>query len=335
MTTSTHTETPGRKGLLVMAYGTPATNADIEAFYTHIRHGRAPEPAQLDELTARYESLGGTSPLAANTNAQLAELAAALGDSEAGIWSVALGQKHAAPFIEDGVEQLLAEGATTIVGVVLAPHYSHASIGDYHQRATSAITSQSGGTPPGYAGVETPPSYVGIDSWHLLEELLEFQRSALVEALEPMPERTKVIFTAHSLPEKLLAGDPYPDQLHESASLIAARAGIATWAGWGLGWQSKGRTPDPWRGPDVLEIIDDLADTGRSDGILVVPQGFTSDHLEVLYDLDIEARRAAESRGLAFTRTAVPNADPTVMTGLANLARAHRTGPDSPRSHAP
>ena len=127
------------------------------------------------------------------------------------------------------------------------------------------------------------------------------------------------MFTAHSLPERVLVDDPYADQLRQSAEATADAAGLAQWAGWGLGWQSAGRTPEPWRGPDVLAVIRDLADTGRANGILVVPQGFTSDHLEVLYDLDVEAAAVAADVGLAFARTPVVNDDPTVMGGLAAL----------------
>lgn len=298
--------TDARTGLLVMAYGTPAEPEDIEAYYTHIRRGRPPAPEQLAELVGRYEALGGTSPLAANTAAQVSALESALDRLDPERWVVTLGQKHAEPFIEDGVEQLVESGVDSIVGLVLAPHYSRASVGEYHRRATETVADR--------------VRYSGIESWHLLDELLEFQRSAVVDALADMPERTKVLFTAHSLPERALVDDPYPAQLHESAEAVAELAGLARWAGWGIGWQSKGRTPEPWRGPDVLEVIEDLGDTGRGDGLLVVPQGFTSDHLEVLYDLDIEARAAAEARGLAFDRTRVPNADGTVMGALAGLA---------------
>jgi ferrochelatase len=299
------------RGLVVMAYGTPSAPEQIEEYYTHIRRGRPPEPQQLAELVQRYEAIGGISPLAERTRAQMDGIADALEADDPGGWVVRLGQKHAHPFIEDGVAELVRAGVDSIVGVVLAPHYSAFSVGQYNSRAEAA------------AAAETVP-YAGIESWHIEPEFLDFQAAALRRALEPMPERTHVLFTAHSLPERVLAGDPYPDQLHDSASEIARRAGVAQWAGWGLGWQSAGRTPEPWRGPDILEIIRDLADTGRSDGLVAVPQGFTSDHLEVLYDLDIEARAAAESVGLAFARTDVPNDDPAVMGALARrVLQAH------------
>jgi ferrochelatase len=138
-----------------------------------------------------------------------------------------------------------------------------------------------------------------------------------------LPRRTKVLFTAHSLPERVLDGDPYPDQLRASAAAVAATAGLDRWAGWSIAWQSAGRTAGPWRGPDILQVLDDLAGTGRADGALVCPQGFTADHLEVLYDLDVQAAAHAADLGLAFARTRSLNDDPTVLAALA--ARISRT----------
>lgn len=291
-------------GVVVMAYGTPASPDEVEPYYTHIRGGRPPEPEQLADLQRRYGDLGGVSPMAQRTRAQVDAIAAALGDE----YTVRLGQKHSGPFIEDAVVDLCAQGVTEIVGLVLAPHYSAASVGQYLERA--AATAADHGA-----------DFRGIESWNSLEAWLEFNTRALKAALEPMPERTKVIFTAHSLPESALVDDPYADQLHDSAEAIARRAGLATWSGWGLGWQSAARSPVPWRGPDISVIIADLAETGRADGIVVCPQGFTCDHLEVLHDIDIVARQAAAEVGLEFARTEVVNDDPQVMSGLAGLIR--------------
>ena len=167
------------------------------------------------------------------------------------------------------------------------------------------------------------PSDVGRPAGTDLDAWLGFQAAAVTDGLAGLPARTKVLFTAHSLPERVLVDDPYPDQLRASAAAIAARAGLDRWAGWAVAWQSAGRTPDPWRGPDVLEVIDDLADTGRADGVLVCPQGFAADHLEVLYDLDVEAAERAAGRGLAFARTRSLNDDPAVLAALAELVRSH------------
>jgi ferrochelatase len=287
-----------------MAYGTPATPADVEAYYTHIRRGSAPTPEQLADLVRRYDAIGGTSPLAERTEAQRAALEAALDARAPGRFVVVLGQKHAAPFIEDAVATLADEGVGTIVGLVLAPHYSRFSVGQYQDRLAAAAP----------RGVRT----AAIECWHLEPAYLDFLTTAVRDGLARLPERTKVLFTAHSLPERALVDDPYPDQLRASAAAVAEAAGLDRWAGWSLCWQSAGRTPEPWRGPDILEVIRDLADTGRADGVLVCPQGFVSDHLEVVYDLDIEARRRADEVGLRFERTRVLNAEPDVLGALAD-----------------
>jgi protoporphyrin/coproporphyrin ferrochelatase len=298
-----------RLGVVVMAYGTPASPADIEAYYTHIRGGRPPTPEQLADLARRYEAIGGISPLAERTESQRAALHAALEERVPGRCRVALGQKHASPFIEDAVTSLVAGGASAVVGLVLAPHYSRSSVGEYQERLAATAADR---------GVAA----AGIESWHLEPSYLSFLASAVVDALAGMPERTKVLLTAHSLPERVLVDDPYPDQLRASAAAVAEAAGLDRWAGWSVSWQSAGRTPEPWRGPDVLDVIRDLGATGRADGVLVCPQGFVSDHLEVVYDLDIEARGVATEAGLAFGRTRVLNADAIVFGALADRVLA-------------
>src|SRR3989442_1374201 len=159
-----------------------------------------------------------------------------------------------------------------------------------------------------------------IESWATLPEYVDFLTAAVLEALADMPAGTKVLFTAHSLPARVVAmGDPYVDELRSTASAVATKAGLHPWAQWSIAWQSAGRTPEPWLEPDVLTVIADLAGTGRGTGLVVCPCGFVSDHLEVLYDLDIEAKAAAERAGLVFARTPVVNDDPTVMAALAEL----------------
>jgi protoporphyrin/coproporphyrin ferrochelatase len=295
------------RGLVVMAYGSPASPDDIEAYYTHIRRGRPPSAEQLADLTDRYAAIGGVSPLAERTRAQARAIAAALGASESDRWTVALGNKHAPPFVEDAVAEL-AGRAADVVGLVLAPHYSRGSVGEYHERAGAAA---------GERGI----AYVGIDAWHDEPAWLDAQGERVRSALGALPAKTTVLFTAHSLPERVLTDDdPYPDQLRQSAAAIAGRAGLDS-HDWALAWQSAGRTPGPWRGPDVRDVICDLAATGRIKGVLVCPQGFVSDHLEVLYDLDVDARRMASKAGLAFARTASINDDQAVMAALAERVR--------------
>ena len=303
-----------RRGLLVMAYGTPRSPDDVEAYYTHIRRGRPPTPELLADLTARYDAIGGISPLAALTEAQRSALADALEARQPGRWEVALGQKHAAPFIEDGMAELAAAGVRDVVGLVLAPHYSGFSVGQYQERAAAA-------------GAEHGVTLHRIDRWHLLPAYVDFLADAVTDARATLPASHKVLFTAHSLPERVLEGDPYPDELRQTAATVAERVGLSPWPEWALAWQSAGRTPEPWRGPDVLEVIRDLAATGRTDGVLVCAQGFTADHLEVLYDLDIEAAGVAAEVGLAFARTRSLNAEPTVMAALADEVVAAVDGP--------
>jgi ferrochelatase len=287
--------------VLLLAYGSPAGPADVEAYYTDIRRGRPPTAEQLADLRRRYEAIGGVSPLAARTESQRAALQRALGDDI----PVVLGFKHAAPSIEAAVATIDAE---RIVTLVLAPHYSALSVGEYHERACDAA--------PGR-------TIIGIRSWATLPAYVDFLAGAVRDELTRLPARTKVLFTAHSLPARVEEmGDPYPDELRATAAAVAARAGLAPWAQWATAWQSAGRTHEPWLGPDVRTVIDELAGTGRGTGVLVCPCGFVSDHLEVLYDLDVEARAAAERQGLTFARTPVPNDDPAVIAGLAGLVRA-------------
>jgi ferrochelatase len=296
-------------GVVVMAYGTPAGPADVEAYYPHIRRGNAPTPEQLAELTARYDAIGGISPLAARTEAQRAGLQAALDERAPGRATVVLGQKHAAPFIEDAVAVHAAAGVTDLVGLVLAPHFSRYSVGHYQERLATAAA-------------EHGMRVGAIESWHLEPSYVAFLSGAVRDALTDLPERTKVLVTAHSLPERVLVDDPYTEQLRASAAAVAEAVGLERWAGWSLCWQSAGRTPEPWRGPDILEVLRDLASTGAADGVLVCPQGFVSDHLEVVYDLDIEAQKVADELGLAFARTRVLNDDATVLGALADRVLA-------------
>ena len=296
-------DTGNKIAVLLMAYGTPRTREEIEPYYTDIRRGRAPTPEQLADLTARYEALGGTSPLAARTEAQRAGLQLALDNAAPGRYHVVLGLKHAEPKVEAAVNQLAAEGYRHIVGLVLAPHYSAFSIGQYLDRAIAAAAPH---------GIEVR----GIESWATEPAFVEFVAHDMRAKLSTLPADTKVLFTAHSLPQRIIdAGDPYPDELRATAVAVAAAVGLPA-DRWSIAWQSAGRTPEPWLGPDILQVIDELATQGTA-GVLVSAVGFVADHLEVLYDLDIEATRHAAERGLAFARTACVNDNPVVMAALA------------------
>lgn len=295
--------------VLAMAYGTAAQPEELEAYYTHIRGGRPPTPELIAALRLRYEAIGGRSPLLELTRAQLAGLKNALADAGHPDVPVALGMKHAAPFIEDTVADLAAAGARRIVGLVLAPHYSHLSVGEYTERAGAAAALAPG-----------QPTVSVVRSWHLAPGYLDFLSAALEDALRALPAqagaRVHVLFTAHSLPRRILEeDDPYPTQLRETAEAVAARTGLERWS---VAWQSAGRTPEPWIGPDVLEALGELAAAGAS-AVVVCPAGFVADHLEVLYDLDIEASSRARELGITFARTASPNADPRLLRALARV----------------
>ncbi len=298
-----------RTAVLLMAYGTPRTPEEILPYYTDIRRGRPPTEEALADLIARYDALGGTSPLAARTEAQRAALQQALDAAAPGKYEVSLGLKHADPKIEAAVDVIAAQGFRHIVGLVLAPHYSSYSIGQYLDRAKAAAE------PHGI-------TVSGVESWATEPAYVQFIADDLKAKLDTMPADTKVLFTAHSLPQRIVdAGDPYPDELRSTAVAVAEKAGLSQWSNWSIAWQSAGRTPEPWLGPDILTVIDDLAaaenDSGQQRGVLISAVGFVADHLEVLYDLDIEAAARAAGHGMAFARTACVNDNPAVMAALA------------------
>ncbi len=301
-------------GVVVMDYGSPASVDDVEAYYTHIRGGRAPTPEQVVDLVARYEAIGGVSPLHTRTEEQRAGLQARLEELAPGRFVTIVGHRHAPPFIADAAAALAARGIASWVGLVLAPHYSRASVGAYH--ATLRDAAEASG-----ATVAT------IDSWHTEPALVSHLAAAVKAARAALPARTQVLFTAHSLPLRALAADdPYESQLRESAALVAAEAALDRWAGWTIAWQSAPPSAEPWKGPDVRDVIRDLAATGRSDAVLVCPHGFTSDHLEVLYDLDVLAAAVAADVGVQYGRTASVNDDPAVLAALARRVAAAAEG---------
>lgn len=294
-----------RTAVLLMAYGTPRSTEEILPYYTDIRRGRAPTEEQLSDLVARYDAIGGISPLAARTEAQRDALQHALDALQPGQFHVQLGLKHAAPMIETAVDDLAQQGFTKIIALVLAPHFSSYSIGQYVGRATEAAKPH---------GVEV----IGINSWAIEPAFVDFIAADMKQKMAAMPTRTRVLFTAHSLPQRIIdGGDPYPTELHATATAVAKQLGLVEHSDWDIAWQSAGRTPEPWIGPDILLAIDDIAAQQSADGVLVSAVGFVADHLEVLYDLDIEAARHADKLGLSFSRTACVNDDSTVMSALA------------------
>jgi ferrochelatase len=292
-------------GVLIMAHGTPASPAEIAAFYTRIRRGRPPDAAQLAELEGRYRAIGGVSPLAERTRAQVAAVRAGLERRAPGRYAVAFGAKHTEPLIEQAAAELAAAGHAGVVGLVLTPHASSMGSQEYIDRAAEAL-----GTTP----------FVAVGAWYMHPALVELLASRVTAALSTVKGRARVIFTAHSLPERIRAsGDTYPEQLAESAELVARCAGLADWE---VAWQSAGRTPEPWLGPDVRDVVRRLGDDDGTGAVVVCPIGFVTDHLEVLYDLDVEVAHVATEAGLEYARTASLNDDPAFIEVLADLITA-------------
>jgi ferrochelatase len=297
-----------KTGVLVMAYGTPSTPADVEAYYTRIRHGRAPTPELLADLTRRYNAIGGTSPLAQRTADQVSAIAAALERIESDHFEVRFGSKYEPPLLEATAEAFRDEGFTKVIGLVLAPHSSSMSTGQYMSRAREAL------------GADV--SLVEIGAWWEFPGFLELIARRVNDALARIPEErratTVVLFSAHSLPEKILAdADTYPRQLRHSAERAAMIGGVERWD---VAWQSAGRTADAWIGPDILQVLRDKHASGVTD-IVSCPIGFVSDHLEVLFDIDVEAQGVAHEIGLNLVRTASLNADPEFIEILAGVVR--------------
>jgi protoporphyrin/coproporphyrin ferrochelatase len=301
-----------RVGVLVMAYGTPVSPAQVEAFYTDVRRGRPPSAEQLADLVRRYEAIGGVSPLSRRTAEQVAGIQQQLELRYPGRFVCTLGNKHAEPRIEGALESLAGQQVRQVVGLVLAPHYSRGSVGEYLQRASARAH-------------ELDMSATFIEQWHDHPVLIDLLAERVSDAFESLGtngelaranEELLLLVTAHSLPVRIVAdGDPYADQLRRTGELVASASGLERWD---IGWQSAGRTPEPWLGPDILERLRALPDE-RVRAVVVCPAGFTSDHLEILYDLDIEARRVAGEIGVAFTRTASLNAEPRMCAALADL----------------
>ncbi|WP_036646089.1 ferrochelatase [Paenibacillus pini] len=299
-------------GVLVMSYGTPESLEGIEAYYTHIRRGHAPSPEQLKELSDRYEAIvGGVFPLRENTNRQVSGLQDTLNQDNRHPevdFVCYQGLKHAAPFIEDGVEQMAKDGITEAVGIVLAPHYSTMSVGSYMKRAQEKAD-------------ELGVHIRFVHNYHLHPKLIEALSRRVSAKLDLFEEagserdKVRVLFSAHSLPEKILElGDPYPEQLLETSRAVAEQTGVTSWQ---FAWQSAGRTSVPWLGPDILDTLRSLSKEEVKD-VLVAPIGFVSDHLEVLYDLDIEAQEVSKELDMRLMRIDSLNSDPLYMETLCD-----------------
>jgi ferrochelatase len=296
-----------RDAVLLMAYGSPDRLDQVEAYYTDIRRGSPPPPHLLDELLDRYRAIGGGSPLSHIVEAQRAALAQELETRGLAV-PVYAGMRHIEPRIGDIVHGMAADGVQRFVAIALAPQKSSNAAG--YRRAVDGALSALGGDAP---DVEF------VDSWHDEPRFVEALADTTSEALArfPDPSRVRVMFTAHSLPARVVAeGDPYPDELAATARLVAERLGLARWD---FAFQSAGRTGEPWLGPDIMDEIRRLASEGVGE-LVIRPVGFVADHLEVLYDIDIEAQAVARAAGVRLERARSMNTDPVFIAGLADIA---------------
>jgi ferrochelatase len=280
--------------VILMAYGSPERVADVPAYYADIRGGRPISPENLEDLVARYRALGieNANPLNAITETTRAAL-----EQELGL-PVHTGMKHWDPRIADAAEAALSAGASRLVGLVLAPHYSRLSIAGYRQLLDEAVADRA--------------NVIFVESWHDDPGLIAFLADRIRDT------DAHVVFTAHSLPARILDdGDPYQEQLLETARLVADSAGVEDWS---FSYQSESPTGEPWLGPDILDHLEELSRRGVED-VLICPIGFVSDHLEIRWDIDTEAQDRARELGLHLDRIEMPNDDPRFVHVLAEIVR--------------
>ena len=287
-----------RVGVLLMAHGTPSSLDEMPQYLTLVRGGRPPSEELIHEMRENYAAIGGRSPLTEITNAQAAALAERLGADV----PVVVGMRNWKPFIKDALGELASKGVTKVIGVPMAPQFSTLSVQKYIDAATVALP----------AGV----AFEAVESFHDHPLLLDAFAERVFSA-QPKPDEL-VIFTAHSLPARAVAaGDRYADEVAETARGVADRVGLRKYA---LAYQSAGRTPEPWIGPSLEQVLDDKSATTRK--FVIVPIGFVCDHTEILFDIDIQAARTARELATTLRRTESLNTSPTFVAMLEDLVRA-------------
>jgi ferrochelatase len=317
-------------GILVMAYGTASGPDDIERYYTDIRGGRPPTLEHLQELTDRYAAIGNVVPLLEITRAQAEGIVQRLEFDGDETFRAYLGMKHSPPFIADTVAQMRADGIERALGIVMAPHWSGMSVETYIERVEQGAAD--GG-----------PSFTFVRSYHDDPAFVAFLAQRVAAARDRLTDRERegaaFVFSAHSLPVRTLedgtqrckyctaceASCRYRDGLQQTADLVASALDLPNHT---IAWQSAGRTDDPWWGPPIEDVIEELPTSGRR-GVVVCSAGFVADHLEILYDLDIEAQAIAREAGITLVRTEMPNADPAYLDVLAGVVRAHLATPSA------
>lgn len=296
--------------VLLMAYGTPDTAEDVEAYFTHIRGGRRPSAEAVSRLQARYALVGGRTPLLDISNSVRDRLEEVLRARTGEAVRVYTGMKHWHPYIADVVQQMWNDGIRHVTAIALAPHYSRISIGGYRAAVEAAVT-----------GLPSPLEVTFVDSWHLQSEFIDMMAHRVTDALREFPEDARehvlTVFSAHSLPERIRTwNDPYESQLLASSQAVADQLGLSDWR---FAWQSAGETGEPWLGPDICEYLETLHAEGVRH-VLSVPIGFVADHLEIMYDLDHEAARCASALGMTLRRTRMPNDSPAFIKTLVAVA---------------
>jgi ferrochelatase len=299
-------------GVLIMAYGGPSSLAEIPGYLADIRSGRPTSTEVLEEISHNYEVIGGHSPLPEISRRQVDAVQAQL---DPAVFRCYLGMRHWAPWIEEVVGEMLDDGIAQAISVVLAPHYSALSIAKYAEKIAAGLDLYRGEI-----------AFEHVASYHDHPQLIEALAARVDDGRSRWPEderdRVHVVFSAHSLPERILqAGDPYDPQLRETARLVAERAGLPD-DRWSWSFQSAGRTPEPWLGPQIEDHIAALAAAGVTD-IVSVPVGFVSDHVEILFDIDVKARAVADELGVRLERPPALNDDPLYIATLVDVIEEH------------
>ena len=297
-------------GVLLMAYGSPSSLDEVETYYRSIRGGRQPTPEEVQDLTERYRRVGGHSPLLKITKEVAGKLEQRLNAQVGTSFKVYVGMKHWHPFIPEVVHRMADDGVEELIALPLAPHYSQMSIGGYRdsvQEATGALPH--------------PPAVRFIESWHANPLFIAAIAQEIREAVEKGfasadAVGVEVVFSAHSLPRRILQwNDPYPEELRQSCVAVVQAPGLSSWR---FAFQSASHTGEPWLGPDILETLGELASQGRK-RVLVVPIGFVTDNLEILFDIDVEVQELAKGLGMRLRRTEMPNASPAFIEALADV----------------
>ena len=299
-------------GVLLLAHGGPDSLEDIEPFLSNIRGGRPVPPKLVEEIRKRYRQIGGRSPLLEISRRQAGALEREL-NATGNRFRVYLGMRNWRPFIRETMEQIARDPVSQLLALCLAPQNSRLSVGLYFQRVQEAQREM---------GLEVPIAFV--ESWHreplLIEAFAETLRQATAVCSGKEHGFPAIIFTAHSLPERVVAnGDPYDSQVRETAAAVAERCGLDQWR---FAYQSQGATAEPWLGPTVESVLEGLARDGCRQA-LVAPIGFVADHIEVLYDIDIAFQQFAQERGILLRRTESLNDSPTFIRALAAIVQGH------------